>query len=395
MNKKLIGFCLVFLMAVAIIGPDLIRAEEPKEIKIGATLALSGRFKGIVGNFDKLGNEWAGLINERGGIYVKEYDKKLPIKFEIYDDASKPENARKFYEKMATDPSIAFFMGPFSSFISNAAITVAGKHKIPMQMVCANDAVLFEKPNYWRVGTLIPAEGEWQYLVPIYKQIGGVKTFATLAMDTLHNKGAIKGFEADLKKNGFEVVYSAIAPPPTKNFAPMITKIKKANPDVVAIESLSLGFTIGFLKQMREAGFKPKEIIVGHVTKHVIDALGPYAEDITGLAYYVEGDTQDHKDFLEVTRRAGFTWGEFMESGIRWWAYTRIKKAIELAGTLDRKKIMDTLWNMKIQIMGMDSYVTKEGYGALGSYPCQVQGGEFVSIWPMEKALKLHKYRNP
>ena len=137
MNKKLIGFCLVFLMAVAIIGPDLIRAEEPKEIKIGATIALSGRFKGLVGTFDKLGDEWAGLVNERGGIYVKEYGKKLPIRFEIYDDASKPENARKFYEKMATDPSIAFFMGPFSSFISNAAITVAGKHKIPMQMVCA------------------------------------------------------------------------------------------------------------------------------------------------------------------------------------------------------------------------------------------------------------------
>ena len=151
---------------------------------------------------------------------MKEYGKKLPIKFEVYDDASKPENARKFYEKMATDPSISFFMGPFSSFISNAATTVAGKHKIPMQMVCANDAVLFEKPNYWRVGSLVPAEDEWERLVPIYKKKGGVKTFATLAMDTLHNKGAIKGFEADLKKNGFEVVYSAIAPPPTKNFAP-------------------------------------------------------------------------------------------------------------------------------------------------------------------------------
>ncbi len=395
MNKKTLVFCLVILITVAIIGPDLIRAEEPKEIKIGATLALSGRFKGIVGTFDKLGDEWAGLVNERGGIYVKEYGKKLPIKFEIYDDASKPENARKFYEKMATDPSISFFMGPFSSFISNAAITVAGKHQIPMQMVCANDAVLFEKPNYWRVGTLIRAEGEWQHLVPIYKQKGGVKTFATLTMDTLHNKGAIKGFEADLKKAGFEVVYSEIAPPPTKNFAPMITKIKKANPDVVAIEALSMAFTIGFLKQMREAGFKPKEIIIGHVTKHVIDALGPYAENITGLAYYIEGDTQDHKDFLEVTRRAGFTWGEFMESGIRWWAYTRIKQSIELAGTLDRKKIMDTLWNMKTQVMGMDSYVTPEGYGALASYPCQVQGGEFVSIWPLEKALTLHKYRNP
>jgi ABC-type branched-subunit amino acid transport system substrate-binding protein len=361
MKKKLTMSCLVFLMALVIVGPDLTWAEEPQEIKIGATLALSGRFKGIVGTFDKLGNEWAGLVNERGGIYVKEYNKKLPLKFEIYDDASKPENARKFYEKMATDPSMAFFMGPFSSFISNAAITVAGKHKIPMQMVCANDAVLFRKPNYWRVGTLIAAEGEWIHLVPIYKQKGGVKTFATLTMDTLHNKGAING----------------------------------SNPDVVAIEALSIGFAIGFLKQMREAGFKPKEIILGHVTKHVIDALGPYAENITGLAYYVEGDTQDHKDYLEVTRRAGFTWGEYMESGIRFWAYTRIKQAIETAGTLDRQKIMDTLWNMKTQVMGMDSYVTKEGYGALGSYPCQVQGGKLISIWPLEKALKMHKYRNP
>ena len=393
MNKKMFVIGLVFLMAAAIIGPDLTWAAEPKEIKIGATIALSGRFKGIVGTFDKLGDEWAGLVNERGGIYVKEYGKKLPIKFEIYDDASKPENARKFYEKMATDPSISFFMGPFSSFISNAAITVAGKHKIPMQMVCANDAVLFEKPNYWRVGTLIPAEGEWMHLVSIYKKKGGVKTFATLSMDTLHNKGAMKGFEADLKKNGFQVVYSEIAPPPTKNFVPMITKLRKANPDVVCIEALSPAFTIGFLKQMREAGFKPKEIIVGHVTKHVIAALGPYAENITGLAYYVEGNSKDHKDYIEVTRRAGFTWGEFMESAIRFWAYTRIKQAIEIAGTLDRKKIMDTMWNMKTQVMGMDSFVTKEGYGALGSYPCQVQGGKFVSIWPLEKALKLHNFR--
>jgi hypothetical protein len=82
-----------------------------------------------------------------------------------------------------------------------------------------------------------------------------------------------------------------------------------------------MGFAIGFLKQMREAGFKPKEVILGHVTKHVIDALGPDAENITGLAYYFEGSTQDHKDYNEICRRAGFTWGEFMESSIRYWAY--------------------------------------------------------------------------
>jgi branched-chain amino acid transport system substrate-binding protein len=393
MKKKGMVLCLAFLMALPIFVSELALAEPPKEIKIGATLALSGRFKGLVGEFDKLGKAWTGLVNERGGIYVKEYGKKLPINFKLYDDGSKAENARKFYEKMAADKSINFFMGPFSSFISNAAITVAAKHRIPMVLVCANDSVLFEKENYWRVTQLRPAEWEFRRLVEIYNAKGGLKTFATLTMETLHNKGAIKGFEEELKKNGYKVVYSEIAPPPTKNFAPMITKIKRANPDAVVVEALSVAFTISFLKQMREAGFQPKEVILGHVTKHVIDALGPDAENITGLAYYFDGETQDHKDFREVTRRAGFTWDEFMESGIRYWAYTTIKNAIETAGTLDRNKIMDTLWTMNIEIMGEPMYHSPSGYGTLGAYPCQVQLGDFVSIWPLEKALKLHKHK--
>jgi branched-chain amino acid transport system substrate-binding protein len=381
-------------MAMMFTVSDLARAAEaPKEIKIGASLALSGRFKGLVGEFDKLGNAWADLVNERGGIYVKEYGKKLPIKFVVYDDASKPENARKFYEKMAADKGIHFFMGPFSSFISNAAITVAAKHQIPMVLVCANDSVLFKTPNQWRVTQLRPAEWEFRRLVPIYKKKGGLKTFATITMDTLHNKGATKGFEEALQEAGFEVVYSGIAPPPTKNFAPIITKIRKANPDAVVIEALSTAFSIGFLKQMREAGFKPKEVILGHVTKHVIDALGPYAENITGLAYYFPGETQDHKDFLEITRRAGFTWGEFMESGIRYWAYKTIQSVIEQAGSLDRKKLMDTLWSMNIKIMGEEMQHDTQGYGTLSAYPCQVKGGDFVSIWPVEKAMKLHEFR--
>ena len=113
MNKKPLIFCLVLLMAMAMVGGDSAWAEDPKEIKIGATIALSGRFKGIVGTFDKLGDEWAGVVNERGGIYVKEYGKKLPIKFEVYDDASKPENARKFYEKNGDRSQHIIFHGAF------------------------------------------------------------------------------------------------------------------------------------------------------------------------------------------------------------------------------------------------------------------------------------------
>jgi ABC-type branched-subunit amino acid transport system substrate-binding protein len=184
MKKKGILLCVGLLIAFTMVASDLALAAEPNEIVIGSTLALSGRFKGIVGEFDKLAKAWTGLVNERGGIYVKE-----------------------------ADPNIAFFLGPFSSFISNAAITVAGKHKIPMQMVCANDAALFKNYNYWRVGTLLPAEAEWKSLLPVYKAKGGLKTFATITMDTLHNKGATNGFVEALEENGFKVVYSVIQMP--------------------------------------------------------------------------------------------------------------------------------------------------------------------------------------
>ena len=84
MKKKGIFLCVGFLVAFTMVASDLALAQEPKEIVIGSTLALSGRFKGIVGEFDKLAKAWTDLTNERGGIYVKEYDKKLPIRIKIY-----------------------------------------------------------------------------------------------------------------------------------------------------------------------------------------------------------------------------------------------------------------------------------------------------------------------
>ena len=58
-------------------------AEAPREILIGATLPLSGRFTPMAGTFDRLCHSWAKQVNDRGGIEVKAYNKKLPVKFII------------------------------------------------------------------------------------------------------------------------------------------------------------------------------------------------------------------------------------------------------------------------------------------------------------------------
>ena len=67
---------------------------------------------------------WAKLVNANGGILVKAYGKQLPVKFIIYDDKSEPAESAKFYERLVTVDKVHILLGPFSSHITTAAVTV-------------------------------------------------------------------------------------------------------------------------------------------------------------------------------------------------------------------------------------------------------------------------------
>ena len=66
------------------------------------------------------------------------------MKFIIYDDKSEQTESAKFYERLVMD-KVHLLLGPFSSHITKAAVTVADKYKIPMVMAEANDATIFEQ----------------------------------------------------------------------------------------------------------------------------------------------------------------------------------------------------------------------------------------------------------
>lgn len=158
MKRKLIS---VFSLVLIMLTVSLVSAQvPPKEILIGGTISITGRFATIVGPFQKLAESWASLVNERGGIFVKEYNKKLPIHFIIYDDKSDQATSQKFFEKLVTDDKVDLLIGPFGSFLSFAASTVAEKYKIPMVMVCASDKRLFERGYKWSVSQLDYADYE-------------------------------------------------------------------------------------------------------------------------------------------------------------------------------------------------------------------------------------------
>ena len=365
------------------------------EILIGGTLSKSGRFQGITRPFPKLAEAWARQVNARGGIYLSKLGKKLPVRFIHYDDQTSPPTALKFYERLASVDKVDVFIGPFSSFLTNAALQASITHRIPFFMVEANDSVMFEKPNRWRATGLAPAQWEYKRHAEFYARKRGVKTFALLSRDNLHENQAMEGFGDWLRKAGFRVVYQNVAPKDTKDFSSIILAIKQKKPDVVFLEALSPPFGIAFLKQARGLGLNPKDLVVGHMPVPVIKALGKSAEHIVGSMYSFEGGTADHREYLSIAKEAGFAPWQFSESGIRYTAYKRIEDALKRAGSLDREAVRKAMWATDVTIWGeVRIKHDAKGYGTLHPWPTQIKGGKHVSLWPLDKGVRVHEFKN-
>ena len=120
-------------------------AQAPTEIRVGATVAVTGPASAEVGHLKKMMELWAETVNAQGGVMLTEYGKKLPVKMIVYDDTSKPPDAVRLYEKLVTEDKVHILLGPYSSPITVAASTVAEKHQVPMIALEANSTGIFKR----------------------------------------------------------------------------------------------------------------------------------------------------------------------------------------------------------------------------------------------------------
>ena len=100
MRMRLTGIGTVafaLIVAVVLHAPGMAMAQA-KEIKIGGTMAVTGNFAVEWGPKAKqFMEEWAAMMNERGGVAVKDLNAKLPIKLIVYDDGSNADRAVELY----------------------------------------------------------------------------------------------------------------------------------------------------------------------------------------------------------------------------------------------------------------------------------------------------------
>ena len=75
-------------------------ADAPAEIKIGTLYASSGRFASISMPVHSALKLWIDQKNADGGVYVKAFDKKIPVKLVAYDDQSNTATASTLRQRL-------------------------------------------------------------------------------------------------------------------------------------------------------------------------------------------------------------------------------------------------------------------------------------------------------
>ena len=387
---------MLFYLALALLlGTPFAAMGAPDAIHIGATVSQTGHFSSEIGPFKRLMNAWADIVNEKGGIMVKEYGKNLPLKFTIYDDKSDQATVKKYYERLATVDKVDIMLGPYSSPLTFAASTAGENHQIPFIAVCANSPKIYTRGFKWLVGVIdLGPRYTYRYWEMIQKE-GRAKSVSFVVEDTIHPLGVYKGSKQLAEEAGLKILTSDIIPAKTRDFTPIITKLKKENPDIIYVSS-NIPFAINFMKQAKEMKLNPKEYHCIHHSGIFRDALGSAADYVIGQSYWVEGmKLGDTKLINDVLKRADISEPMYPWSPAYVAAFQILKKTIEDAGTLDNKKLMETLKKLKMETVLGEEVFAETGYGAINTYPSQIQGGVYKVIYPPDVATGKHIYPRP
>ena len=396
------------LAALLLAGPTreaLSQAKAPDAILVGATIAATGPFSSEVAPFKKMMESWAEMVNAKGGILLKEYGKKLPLKFIIYDDTSKPADSQRLYEKLVTEDKVHLLLGPYSSPITIAASTAAEKHKIPFIALEANATPIFTRGFEWMVG-VIDDGPKWSFhYFDMLAQEGKPKTIAFVIEDTPHPKEVGSGSMPKAREVGLRVVVEEYFPVATQDFTPILAKIRAADPDIVYVAAFPPR-EIAFYKQALEQGVNPREFHFIHHGAAFREATGKAANLVTGENYWMPGvkGGPNVPEFEEVLQKTGIKVEDFPWASIHFFGFEALRTGLEQAGTLDREKVLTALRNLDIQTISGRLRFYKKGenrnpntawQGTLNPFPTQIQDGKYVTLWPPQFATGKHIYPRP
>jgi branched-chain amino acid transport system substrate-binding protein len=381
---------IVSLALVAAIGSGIAPATAQAPIRIGASLSLTGTYAKLGKNQHEGYQVCVKEINAKGGLLGRKVD------LVVYDDQSMPPTAVRLYEKLITEDKVDAVMGPYSSPVTEAAANVTEKYKKVMVTPLAATTSIFKKGRKYVFMIISPAEVYLEGLVDMGAK-RGLKTIAVVNEDTLFSKAAAAGAVEQAKKKGMQVVFTEAYPKGNTDFSALLTKIRAANPDVIAAATY-FDDAVALTRQMKELNVNPKMygVTVGGDLPEFYDTLKQNAE-------YVYGATQwehtlpypGNQEFFD-TYKKDFGHEPSYHSAAGYAGCLIYAEAVRRAGSLEADKVRDALLKLEMKTVFGEYKVDADGFQvAHKMVTFQWQGEKKVTVWPDDLAKAKPRFPTP
>jgi branched-chain amino acid transport system substrate-binding protein len=384
----------VALVVGSLVGtPAVLAKEAKKEIVIGTNLPLTG-ILAMAGAEQQWAYQTAvNDINKAGGVLVKEYGKKLPVRLIVADDESDPGKAAAAVERLIKLDKVDLLLGGFAApfGVIPGCITAEKYKKYYHTTICLIPPWLEHKFKWSTLfffdliqACSVPFE-IWNTLPKDQRP----QKPALIMEDTFDGRAFAGIFREQAKKSGYNFVLDEPWSVGAKDYSAQIIKAKSLGVDAILIFGADTD-CITFVRQMKENKLNVKYF---HGWK------GTWAGEFWGAlgkdAQYVLSDGFWSMDFpYPGARQLGERYYEKFKKysvsvGATYGLCQILWQAIEKAGTLDSAKVRQAVLDNEFQtVMGKVKY-DANGVATFVSTAHQWWDGKQMTVYP----FKSTKYK--
>lgn len=407
MKKMLfVSFLMIVFFLMFLFSAIENTAQAKDKIVVGMSRPLSGPMAKIGDSaFRPVYETFVAEVNAQGGIFVKEFNKKLPIELKVYDDKSDTGTMTRLTEKLILEDKVDFLWPACGTHNIFAQAPIANKYGYIL--MTAEGGATSIRPMLQSLPYLFVSLSfsDW-YQIPVFAELiaeKGAKTAYIISMADLFGieYSGVSGIE--LPKRGINIVGLKSVPPDIKDLSPILKEAQKTKADALMVLAYPDAVILA-TKQSMELGYNPKAFLTGPGGNfgfyHQI--FGPAAEGVMGFTMANRKTSPAFKELFDKLYKdkpvaANDWWGH----PIYWAAYEFWKQAVEKAGTLDQKKIREIMaadtfdtvlgpTSFKGGLMAKESHTGEIGQWQKGVYET-VGGGK----WPNTKITAPFLYPKP
>jgi branched-chain amino acid transport system substrate-binding protein len=378
-------------------------ADSDEPIVVGSTLSLSGAFAATGAIHEIAGKLFVDRLNADGGLLGRQ------VRWVVRDDESDQAKVSTLYEQLITQDKVDLIIGPYATPNILSAMGVAARHRYVLPQHTAVIAPLLTYECQFPAWSIGPTPNE---LVP-NQLLDAVASLPTppkrIAILTNQNGstdfvsyGAASnrtGAVSITKQRGLQLVLETKYPPNTTDWAPIAARVRDARPDLVINNGLGVD-PVNLLQAMAQLRYKPPMMFSLFPAPGPPLGLGTTADGLLSVSMFEPNQATLERlgseaaeivnEFKTRAAAAKLPYTVFeTQAAASWNAWEILVAGVNGAGRVDHPAICESLHGK-----GADTtfagHLTfdpeQHNFWPSNQTIKQIQKGEWVAVWPKDRA---------